>query len=323
MPDIYLRNVPAEITWADVRLYDPTIGDGATTYEDIGLSVAILLDSGVEQPDFADTGIVISLLTGAGTDVVDQEDSGISVGLLSGTGADGLDFIDLGGVVGVLSGSGAEGVDFVDLGGGSGILIGSGLDDWTAVFSDTGAGVLIGVGSGLDSYTLVPYPRVGGRHEPGARRPLPKKGRVQTTRSRTKKASLYPRPPTPDESEQTEGPHVIQGKPVGSKIEWNVSVALEILGFRYLYQYSVMGGRTLRGGQVIDFLVLTVPMSTPLYVQGDYWHGSPAKKELDKWNMSRVKSAMHYEVTDPKVIWEHEALTIDLAVRNLQRILSV
>src|SRR4030043_1414668 len=67
---------------------------------------------------------------------------------------------------------------------------------------------------------------------------------------------------------------LIQGMVPDSVEEWRVANSLTKFGWEYIYQASVMGGRSLRGGQVIDFLVETVPKQTALYVQGEYWHGS-------------------------------------------------
>ena len=74
---------------------------------------------------------------------------------------------------------------------------------------------------------------------------------------------------------------LIQGMVPASVEEFRVANSLTKLGWDYIYQASVMGGRNLRGGQVIDFLVETVPVQTALYVQGEYWHRS-ATEQKDK-----------------------------------------
>ncbi len=65
----------------------------------------------------------------------------------------------------------------------------------------------------------------------------------------------------------------VQGQIPSSKEEYWVALALERLGIAFIYQYSISGGRSVRGGQVIDFLAYTVPLPTPIFVQGEYWHG--------------------------------------------------
>ncbi len=67
---------------------------------------------------------------------------------------------------------------------------------------------------------------------------------------------------------------LIQGVVPDSVEEWRVANSLTKFGWEFQYQVSVNGGRNLRGGQVIDFLVETAPKQTALYIQGDYWHGS-------------------------------------------------
>lgn len=65
----------------------------------------------------------------------------------------------------------------------------------------------------------------------------------------------------------------LKGIPVGSVNEYNVGKALERLKLDYAFQYQILGGRGVRGGQVIDFLVYRVPRPVPVLVQGSYWHG--------------------------------------------------
>ncbi len=72
---------------------------------------------------------------------------------------------------------------------------------------------------------------------------------------------------------------LIQGKKPGSMYEWRLARALETNGYEYDYQVSVAGGRAMRGGQVIDFLVHTVPMFTPLFADGEYWHTGQLARE--------------------------------------------
>jgi len=54
--------------------------------------------------------------------------------------------------------------------------------------------------------------------------------------------------------------------------EWNVAQALDKLRMEYWFQYPIDGGRMVRGGMVIDFLIKEPPKDIPLNVDGDYWH---------------------------------------------------
>ena len=73
----------------------------------------------------------------------------------------------------------------------------------------------------------------------------------------------------------------VQGKVPDSVEEWRVSQSLDKFGWTYEFQSPVMGGISLRGGQVIDFVVDTVPTQTALYIQGPYYHGT-LQKEKDR-----------------------------------------
>ncbi len=79
-----------------------------------------------------------------------------------------------------------------------------------------------------------------------------------------------------DPAEQAIG--IVQGYVPGSKNEWYVAVSLDRLGIGYSYQVSIDGGRNIRGGQVIDFVVYN-PRPIPVFVQGEYWHNEQKQNE--------------------------------------------
>jgi hypothetical protein len=70
---------------------------------------------------------------------------------------------------------------------------------------------------------------------------------------------------------------LIQGLMPDSKEEVLVADALDTLKVRYIYQYSVFGGRNIRLGQVVDFLCKVVPASVALQVMGEHWHQGELK----------------------------------------------
>ena len=78
---------------------------------------------------------------------------------------------------------------------------------------------------------------------------------------------------------QLESPGLIQGQMPKSLPEWWASLALDKLKLGYEFQYSVMGGYSIRGGQIVDFFVYTVPLPTPVQIEGDYWHGGVKNAE--------------------------------------------
>lgn len=64
----------------------------------------------------------------------------------------------------------------------------------------------------------------------------------------------------------------VQGIMPDSKEEYWVALALNKMRLQYEFQRSVMGGRNVPGGSIVDFWVYTPPLPTIVMVQGDYWH---------------------------------------------------
>lgn len=76
-----------------------------------------------------------------------------------------------------------------------------------------------------------------------------------------------------DQEKEREEIGLIQGRTPGSKEEWYVATALWRLKHSFIYQYEVFGGAGIRGGQIVDFLVVTTaPQSTFIQVFGEHWH---------------------------------------------------
>jgi len=130
--------------------------------------------------------------------------------------------------------------------------------------------------------------------------------------------------PDPDRltlaSAEEQLPTVIQGKPVGSKEEARVAVALEILGWQYIYQRSYFGGAHVPGGIVVDFIVLTPITSTPLWVNSRYWHVIRNRRDKDIFQRSRLDRLNG--LADSVEVWDYELQTIDQAIRTLLAVLG-
>jgi len=105
-----------------------------------------------------------------------------------------------------------------------------------------------------------------------------------------------------------------------SDIEWRVAVALEKLGLHFIYQYSLLGGRTKRGGIVLDFLVLTSPLSTPLDVRGEYWH-QPKQRIEDDLGLALAMSRGRF--AQPVIIYGGELQSVEQAYSVVKRELRV
>ena len=113
----------------------------------------------------------------------------------------------------------------------------------------------------------------------------------------------------------------IQGKAVGSVNEMYVAKALDTLKLEYIYQYQY-GLINVRGSQVIDFLVFTVPKPTPLFVHGTYWH-TGKKAQEDQLKMQELSTRMRNQWNDPAIIWEDECENFESALNNIRGLLIV
>lgn len=105
-----------------------------------------------------------------------------------------------------------------------------------------------------------------------------------------------------EEEEPTGGQ--VQGIPIGSKEEWRVALALEKHGVQFAYQQSIYGGRALRGGQVVDF-ILYLPYAQPLQVFGNYWHRNEMSQR-DSFNLERIRQVFRRECW---VLWAEQLQT--------------
>lgn len=80
--------------------------------------------------------------------------------------------------------------------------------------------------------------------------------------------------------------------------EYNVAWALQKLELQFEFQVEFAGGRRIRGGQVLDFLVYN-PFGVPLQVYGEYWHeGQLAADDQYKLNQLRISFGR-----DVEIIW--------------------
>lgn len=111
---------------------------------------------------------------------------------------------------------------------------------------------------------------------------------------------------------ETPGP--VQGVTPGSLEEWRVAVALDRLKIAFRYQVPVNGGRLLRGGQVVDFVVYN-PFAQPVEVKGEHWHlgalgvDDPLKDQIEAMIYGRL----------PIILWAVELQTLEMAYQTVRR----
>ncbi len=111
----------------------------------------------------------------------------------------------------------------------------------------------------------------------------------------------------------------IQGSDA-TNIEWFVSLALTKLHLDFKFQHPIGGGRGLRGGIVLDFLVFTNPLPTPLDLRGDYWH-QPQQRVEDDLFLALAMSQGQF--AEPVIIYGGELQSIEQAYSTVKRELRV
>lgn len=88
-------------------------------------------------------------------------------------------------------------------------------------------------------------------------------------------------------------PFYVRGMQADSKEEYWCALALEKIqektGWTWEYQVPVNGGRELRGGNVVDFLIHTPGRETILDPKGRYWHTGIHEDQSQMQNVARKK----------------------------------
>lgn len=142
-----------------------------------------------------------------------------------------------------------------------------------------------------------------GYSEPRIRYTKPHKGDY-IRRGRIKKYGL-----TPEQQ-------LMQYAPEGSKPERMVFGWLVRHDISFLYQESVLGGRAIPGGAVLDFVILH--QATPIVVRiMSYWHENAEQEWRDDISLGALRD-MGLVVED---VWEYEINTYDKVNRKMQEIL--
>lgn len=116
--------------------------------------------------------------------------------------------------------------------------------------------------------------------------------------------------------------YLVRGKKASS-YEYNVAVALDKYGLGYLFQVSYWGGRRLRGGIILDFLVFTVPMPTPLWVNGDYFHKGGKQATIDYLQHILLDLATQGRWRPAVVLWGKDTETIEAADASVKKIFGI
>lgn len=108
-----------------------------------------------------------------------------------------------------------------------------------------------------------------------------------------------------------------------SKEEYWVALALYKLHIDFVFQYQLFGGRKYKGGQVVDFWVYTMPLPTPILVQGWYFHYATAERTSQtKLNLMYLESRLNGKAMKPVEIIDTEIPTPDDAYIVVKRKLN-
>jgi len=138
------------------------------------------------------------------------------------------------------------------------------------------------------------------------------KQKAKTTKPKAVKTAYETKLPA-----QVETPGIVQGRQAGSLPEWYVALALDKVGLGYSYQYDIEGGNQLRGGQILDFLVYTAPLPTPVMIQGEYWHGGTISATT-QFNVEKINRYFKGKAQRCLEIWDYEALDREQALKTVK-----
>ena len=106
---------------------------------------------------------------------------------------------------------------------------------------------------------------------------------------------------------------LIQGIRPESKEEWHFAQALWQLKIPFYYQVEVLGGKLVRGGQVVDFL-LEIPYLQPAQVFGEYWHENEMSDE-ENLNLKILEQIFERPVL---VFWAEELVSKQEAINAIR-----
>ena len=149
-----------------------------------------------------------------------------------------------------------------------------------------------------------------------------KKSTIQDHFQFGKFTSSFMMPPQDDDDLRTVTVTDTYGKTSkASKNELYVSQALETLDLEYQFQVSIAGGRAMSFGIVLDFMVFTVPMPTPLWVHGEYFHMG-ARRQKDLRQQATVLEYHDGNLNEAVEIWGDQSDNKERALASVRRKLA-
>lgn len=101
--------------------------------------------------------------------------------------------------------------------------------------------------------------------------------------------------------------------------EYYVSVGLDMLELDYVFQASYFGGRRVRGGVVVDFIVYTRPLPTPVWVNGEYWHKGK-QASIDYYQQIILSQFSGVQFAPTVVFFGEECNTLEAALHSVRKV---
>ncbi len=132
-----------------------------------------------------------------------------------------------------------------------------------------------------------------------------KASKVDTTAPKTSRETAQKKEETPD--------------PFGSSFEYRTYRALKKLGWKDSQiepQYSILGGRYVMGGQVMDFVLYGGGRTIPVRCQGTYWHKDASKEMYNAFLIEQEFKA------PPVDLLEQKCKTDDDTYREVLRLIG-
>ena len=117
-------------------------------------------------------------------------------------------------------------------------------------------------------------------------------------------------------------PAMWDGKAIGSVEEWRWILASMYYKVEFEYQVPIAGGRDMAGGLVLDFMMYTKPLWTPVSIKGRYWHTGRTEFE-DMLRESKVAETYKGHATPVVSIYTDELPDLDATKEVFRRTISL
>ena len=106
--------------------------------------------------------------------------------------------------------------------------------------------------------------------------------------------------------------------PDGTTPELIVMDFLERRREKYQFQMWVLGGRKIKGGAVLDFVIDNGRSVIVVWVQGDYWHKRARRRQADEAQMLAVRGLQIWgkRVSSTISVWESRIASDNRAQRR-------